>query len=233
MNYGDLEKQAFRTFLAFSGLLIALLLSTLWLTSNVYRVSNIVYNEDLKINMSSLESLKGTSIWLIDDTNFQSFYEDNPSVEKITIKKELPNTLLIQIYISEKLAYIQDNRQSPPKTFVLYKNLYTQDDVTNGGLLSLTIQNGPVRDGFLEEVVTMVMTLKKYPVNMSNFEVLFDGETIKIDHFNSIYYLGPPSDLARKAAVVGYYVSEEPCEGEVRLVYTEDGAEIRSIANCN
>ena len=124
MNYGEIERQTFKTFLAFSSVLIALVLIFINITSNFYRVSTITYLSDKDLNKSSLESLKGTSIWLVDDTYFDSFYLANPTVEKISILKELPGTLVIDVTISEKLAYIQDNRQSPPRTFILHKNLY-------------------------------------------------------------------------------------------------------------
>ena len=232
MNYGDLEKKTFKTFLAFATILFVAVLILFNITSNIYRVFDITYDDSLDLNYSSLESLKGTSIWLIDDTYFQTFYKQNPSVEKIVIEKQLPRTLVVKITISEKLAYIQDNRQSPPKTFILHKNLYVLEAKRNEGLLALTIHNGPVVDGFFEEVITLVMTLKKYPVNLGNILVSFDGEDVELVHFSTKFYLGSPYDLARKAAVLGYYLSEEPCEGEVRLVYNEDGSEISAVTNC-
>ena len=233
MNYGEIEKQTFKTFLAFAGLLIATILIFLNITSNFYRVSNIAYTNDTDLNKTSLENLKGTSIWLVDDTYLDGFYSANPLVERISIIKELPNTLVIDVSISEKIAYIQDNRQSPPRAFVLHKNLYIDDVETNTGLLSVKISNGPVREGFYEEVVTFVMTLKKYSINISNVDMEYDGTSIFATHFKSNFDLGDPSDLARKASVVGYYLTEEPCNGEIRLVYSEEGNEIRAVSNCN
>ena len=233
MNYGEIERQTFRTFLAFSGLLITIVLIFFNIASNFYRVSNITYINDTGLSKTSIESIKGTSIWLVDDTYFDSFYVANPSVEKITITKELPNTLVIDVTISEKIAYIQDNRQSPPRAFVLHKNLYIDDVKTNKGLLSLKINNGPVREGFYEEIITFVLTLKKYSINISNVNMEFDGTSILVTHFNSNFDLGDPSDLARKASVVGYYLTEEVCDGEIRLVYSEEGNEIRAVSNCN
>ena len=233
MNFGEIEKKTFKTFLVFATILVSIVLTFFNITSNIYRVLNITYDDSLNLNYDSLESLRGSSIWLIDDTYFQTFYEQNPSVEKIIIKKQLPRTLIVEVDTSEKLAYIQDNRQSPPKTFMLHKNLYTLEVETNEGLLALTISNGPVVDGFFEEVITLVMTLKKYPINLANITVTFDGEDVTLTHFKSEFYLGSPYDLGRKAAVLGYYLSEEPCDGEVRLVYSEDGSEIKAVTNCN
>jgi len=233
MNYGDIERQTFRTFLAFAMFILIGVVVFFNLTTNLYRVSNINYDDSLDLNFATLENLRGTSIWLIDDTYFDRFYTHNPSVEKISIKKELPNTLLVNIVISENLAYVQDNRQSPPKTFIIHKNLYTRDVSTNEGLMTIKINNGPVKEGFNEEIVTFVMTLKKYTINLKNIELRFDGEKVEVSHINTEFDLGSPYDLARKAAVLGYYISDQPCEGEVKLVYSEDGSEIRAVTNCN
>ena len=232
MNYGDIERQVFRTFLAFASLILILVLSFFNITRDIYRVSTIVYDTSIDLNIDSLEYLKGKSIWLIDDAYFESFYQENPSVERIRIQKELPDTLLVQIDISERVAFIRDNRQSPPRSYILYKNLYTRDTNSNEGLASIKINNGPVRDGFFEEVITFVLTLKKYSLNLGNIVVNYDGESVNVIHFNTEFFLGAPSDLARKASVVGYYISEEPCEGEIRVVYTEDGKNVRAIPNC-
>ncbi len=231
MNYGEIERQTLRTFLAFSTILIALILVFFNITSDLYRISDIEYDENLGLNMYSLESLRGTSIWLVDDKYFASFYEENPTVESISIKKQLPDKLIFQIDISEKLAHIQDNRQSPPRMFVLHKNLYALDSEMKEGLLTIKINNGPVKDGFLEEVVSLIMTLKKYSLNLSNIEGTYDGESMKLKHFDTEFYLGSPSDLGRKAAVIGYYISEQTCKGEIRLVYSE-GGEIRAVVSC-
>ena len=75
MNYGEIERQTFRTFLAFSGILITVVLIFFNISSNFYRVSNITYINDTGLSKTSIERIKGTSIWLVDDTNFDSFYE--------------------------------------------------------------------------------------------------------------------------------------------------------------
>ena len=140
MNYGEIERQTFKTFLAFAGLLMTVVLIFFNIASTFYRVSSIIYVNDSDLSKSSLENIKGTSIWLVDDTYFDSFYLANPSVEKISIIKDLPSTLVVDVTISEKIAYIQDSRQSPPRTFILHKNLYIDDVNTDSDLLSLKIQ---------------------------------------------------------------------------------------------
>ena len=109
MNYGDIERQVFRTFLAFASLMLMLLLLFFNINRNIYRVSEIVYDTSVQLNTNSLEKLKGSSIWLIDDAYYDAFYKENPSVERIIVQKEFPNTLLVQINFSEKIAFIQDN----------------------------------------------------------------------------------------------------------------------------
>ena len=107
MNYGEIEKQTFRTFLAFSTLLLTLILVFFNITSELYRISKIEYDTNLELNMSSIESFIGDSIWLVDDSYFEIFYVENPSVERVSIKKELPNKLIVQITTSEKLALLR------------------------------------------------------------------------------------------------------------------------------
>ena len=94
------------------------------------------------------------------------------------------------------------------------------------------IENGPVKDGFYEEIITFVLTLKKYSINLNNIYIVYDGEDLHLSHLDTEVLMGSPSDLARKASVVGYYLAENPCSGEIRLIYSEDGKEIRAITKC-
>ena len=89
MNYSDIERQTFKTFLAFSTLILTLLILFFNLSSSIYRVSNISYTDSGDLDYSSLENLIGISIWLIDDYYFQDFYDENPKVESISIRLSL------------------------------------------------------------------------------------------------------------------------------------------------
>ena len=233
MDYGEIEKQTFKTYLTFSTALLALIIIFFTISSTGYRVTNVIYNELGMLNYSSLESLKGVSIWLIDDTYFEIFYEDNPTVEKITVKKELPNTLLVTIKISEKIAYIEDSRQKPTKKFVLFKNLYASKVEDGEGLMQVVISNGPIKEGFREELVTFVMTLKKYNIDTSKIFMEYDGASLSVTYYDILVNLGDTSDLARKAAVAGYYLEEGVCKGEIRIVYSENNEEITAITKCS
>jgi len=233
MNYSDIERQTFKTFLAFSTLILTLLILFFNLSSSIYRVSNISYTDSGDLDYSSLEKLIGISIWLVDDYYFQDFYEENPTVESISIRKELPNTLITDIVISEKIAIIEDKRQVPSRMSVLYKNLYLEKSNDKNSLVKVVIENGPVKEGFYEEIITFVLTLNKYSINLNNVSISFDGEDLFVSHLETKVSMGPASDLARKASVVGYYIAENPCLGEIRLIYSEDGTEIRAITKCN
>ena len=232
MNYTDIERQTFKTFLVFSTFVLTTLGLFFNLASSIYRVSQISFEENKEINFSSLDDLLGTSIWLVDDYYFDAFYDDNPKVEQISIRKDLPNGLLVEVTISESIIYIEDSREVPKKTSILYKNLYVEKSSEKDTLATLLIENGPVREGFYEEVITLIMTLKKYSINLQNIQIIYDGENMFLKHLDTEVSLGAASDLARKASVVGYYISESPCRGEVRLIYSEDGNEIRAITNC-
>lgn len=232
MNYSDIERQTFKTFLAFSTLLLTFILIFFNLSSTVYRVSNVSYIENEDLDFSSIERLVGVSIWLVDDYYFQDFYDDNPTVDSISIRKELPDTLITNIIMSDRIAAIEDKRQVPSAISVLYKNLYLERDKDIDTLAKVVIENGPVREGFYEEIITFVLTLKKYSVNLNNIDVTYDGEGLYLSHLDTEVSMGPPSDLARKASVVGYYIAENPCSGEIRLIYSEDGDEIRAVTKC-
>ena len=233
MDYGQLERQSFKTYLAFSGILLFFLLASFaYVFSTTYRISDIQYNDEYNLDYTSLNKLLGSSIWLVNDQFSEEFYTDNPIVEKVVLIRKMPNTLLIDIMLSEKLAFVNDSRQNPPQSFILYKNLYQESVNKNGDLVKVSITNGPVAAGFFEEIATFVLTLKKYPVNIPNINVIYDGKEVTVTHFDTFINLGGPIDLARKGTLVGYYISELPCNGEIRIVYTDDGNSIKAIRNC-
>ena len=97
----------------------------------------------------------------------------------------------------------------------------------------MLIENGPVKDGFYEEIITFIMTLRKYSINLNNVELTYNGADLFVTHLDTEVSLGAPSDLSRKASVIGYYIAENPCSGEIRLIYNEDGSEIRAVTNCS
>ncbi len=235
MNYGQIERKTFKSYLIFSSFaLIFLLASIAFVFSSNYRISNIEYNTNLPLNYSSINKLIGTSIWLVDnDQVSDNFYFDNPTVANVLIDIEMPKTLVVDVKLSKELATINDARQYPPRTFVLYKNLHQGKATSNGSLMKVSIINGPVAEGFFEELATFVLTLNKYSINLSNVSLVHDGEEIVATHFNTSINLGSPIDLARKGTLVGFYLSEGSCnDGEITLVYTQDGKNLKGIKNC-
>ena len=235
MDYGKIERQTFKTYLAFSGLVLFFLIGSFgYVFSSNYRISEIQYNKELNLNYSSLNKFIGTSIWVVTDQFSDEFYKDNPTVEKVSLVRKMPSTLVIDITLSEQLGFITDARQNPPRSFILYKNLHQSSirKSNNLDLMSISITNGPVPEGFLEEVATFVLTLKKYPINLSNVSLTYDGKEVYVIHFETVVNLGGPIDLARKGTLVGYYISEMPCDGEIRVVYTDDGSNIKAVKNC-
>ena len=233
MDYGQIERQTFKTYLAFSGLVLFLLLASFaYVFSSTYRISEITYSEQQNLDYSSINKLLGTSIWLVNNQFSDEFYTDNPTVEKLVLIRKMPSTLAIDITLSEEIAYINDARQNPPQSFILYKNLHQMASSSKLDLMAVSITNGPVPAGFFEEVATFVLTLKKYPISLSNVSLNYDGKEVTVTHFETLINLGGPIDLARKGTLAGYYISELPCEGEIRIVYTEDGASLKGIKNC-
>ena len=233
MDYGQIERQTFKTYLAFSGLVLFFLLASFaYVFSSTYRISEITYSQQQNLDYSSFNKLLGTSIWLVSNQFSDEFYADNPTVEKLVLVRKMPSTLAIDVTLSEELAFINDARQNPPESFILYKNLYRKPNNSNLDLLVVSITNGPVPEGFFEELATFVLTLKKYPVNLSNVSLQYDGKDVNVTHFETSVNLGGPIDLARKGTLVGYYLSEISCDGEIRIVYTDDGANIKAIKNC-
>ncbi len=233
MDYGQIERQTFKTYLAFSGLVLFFLLASFaYVFSSTYRISEITYNEDENLDYSSLNKLLGTSIWLVSNQFSDEFYTENPTVEKLMLVRKMPSTLVVDITLSDELAFVNDTRQKPPRSFILYKNLYQKPSNTNRDLMKVSITNGPVEKGFFEEVATFVLTLKKYPINLSNVTLKYDGKEVAVYHFETIVNLGGPIDLARKGTLVGYYISEIPCNGEIRIVYTDDGTNMKAVKNC-
>ena len=147
MDYGKIERQTFKTYLAFSGLVLFFLIGSFgYVFSSNYRISEIQYNRELNLNYSSLNKFIGTSIWLVTDQFSDEFYKDNPTVEKVSLVRKMPSTLVIDITLSEQLGFITDARQNPPRSFILYKNLHQSSirKSNNLDLMSISITNGPV-----------------------------------------------------------------------------------------
>ena len=226
----DIEKTSFRTFLLFSFFLLAILLPSYFLFSSKYMVKNVEFLPKYEVDSSFLNTLYGQSIWILDETSVESLYSADPTIEKIVLTKILPSKLEINLQLYEQVAEISDLRGSQPKLSVLYKNLYITESIdASKNVVSVTIVNGPVDNGFNGEIVALFMTL-------SNFDEISTG-SLNLTHLGTSvvgYYkdteilFGSPIDLATKAAAVGELLSDGSCQGTVRFVSTNS-----FVTDCN
>tara|TARA_Y100001958_G_scaffold58121_1_gene39084 strand:- start:216 stop:917 length:702 start_codon:yes stop_codon:yes gene_type:complete len=226
----NIEKTSFRTFLVFSFFVLILLIPSYLTFSSKYMVKNIEFSPKYHVDNSFLETLYGESIWTLDETSLESFYSADPTIEKIELTKILPSKLEIKIKLYEQVAEISDLRGSQPKLFVLYKNLYTTESIdTSKNVLSVTIVNGPVDNGFNGEIVALFMTLSNFDkINTGSLKLTHLGTSI-VGYYNDTEILfGSPIDLATKAAAVGELLSDGSCQGTVRFVSTTS-----FVSDCN
>ena len=226
-----LDQKSFKTFSIFSFFSILTLIIFLSMFSLKYTVTNIMYENNYDLNYNSFDLVQDKSIWLIDESDFVQFYEDNLNVESLVISKQLPNQVFIDIVVYEKIILISDLRDTRPKEVVLYKNLYTELSESNIQLPRLTITNGPIPEGFYSEIISLILTVNKYNLTINNLTLLYDGSELTGSYKNTILNIGRPIDLSKKATVVGYILEENNCDGEVTIIDANND-EIESILNC-
>ena len=227
-----LDQKSFKTFSIFSFFSILTLIIFLSMFSLKYTVKNITYENNYDLNYNSFELVQDKSIWLIDESDFVQFYEDNLNVESLVISKQLPNQVFIDIVVYEKIILISDLRDTRPKEVVLYKNLYTELSESNNQLPRLTITNGPIPEGFYSEIISLILTVNKYNLTINNLTLLYDGSELTGSYKNTILNIGRPIDLSKKATVVGYILEENNCDGEVTIIDANNNDEIETILNC-
>ena len=226
-----LDQKSFKIFSIFSFFSILTLIIFLSMFSLKYTVTNIMYENNYDLNYNSFDLVQDKSIWLIDESDFVQFYEDNLNVESLVISKQLPNQVFIDIVVYEKIILISDLRDTRPKEVVLYKNLYTELSESNNQLPRLTITNGPIPEGFYSEIISLILTVNKYNLTINNLTLLYDGSELTGSYKNTILNIGRPIDLSKKATVVGYILEENNCDGEVTII-DDNNDEIETILNC-
>ncbi len=226
-----LDQKSFKIFSIFSFFSILTLIIFLSMFSLKYTVTNIMYENNYDLNYNSFDLVQDKSIWLIDESDFVQFYEDNLNVESLVISKQLPNQVFIDIVVYEKIILISDLRDTRPKEVVLYKNLYTELSESNNQLPRLTITNGPIPEGFYSEIISLILTVNKYNLTINNLTLLYDGSELTGSYKNTILNIGRPIDLSKKATVVGYILEENNCDGEVTIIDSNND-EIETILNC-
>ncbi len=227
----EVESKSFRTFTLFTSVVLITLALLVSIFSNKYRVSAINYDYELNLNYEGLKEIEKLSIWLVNDDNFEKFYLDNPNVESLEISKQLPNVINININLYQKIIVYTDFRDTSPEQKLLYKNLYTADATSEEDLAHLVITNGPIADGFYSEIVSFILTVEKYEVDLSEVSMTFDGDVLAINYLDTIIDAGKAIDLSRKGTVVGYILEKGDCKGRVTILQSS-GEDIETLFEC-
>jgi len=227
----EVESKSFRTFtlFIFVGLLIFSLVVSIF--SSKYRVSVINYDNGLDLNYEGLQEVENLSIWLVNDGNFEKFYFDNQNVENLEISKQLPNVINVNINLYQKMVVYTDFRDSSPEQRVLYKNLYSTVVASEENLAHLVITNGPIDDGFYNEIVSFILTVGKYEIDLGKISMTFNGDTLVVNYSDTIIEAGKALDLSRKGSVVGYILEKGDCKGSVKILESSN-EDIETLFNC-
>ena len=225
------EQKSFKSFIIFSFFSLVTLITFLSLFSSKYIVNDIRYESNLDLNYKSFGLVQGKSIWFIDESDFSQFYEDNFNVESLTISKQLPNLVFIDIDVYEKIIVISDLRETQPKEVVLYKNLYTELSESNNQLPRLTVTNGPIPDGFYSEIISLILTINRYNLSIQDLSITYNGSELTGSYKNTLLNIGSPIDLSKKGSVVGYILEEGNCDGEVTII-DSNSEDIETLLNC-
>ena len=227
----NLEQKLFKAFSIFLFFSILTFTISLALFSSKYAVTDITYKSNIDLNYNSFSLVQGKSIWLIDESDFSQFYEDNLNVKSLFINKQLPNSVFIDIVVYEKIIIIRDLRDTLPKEVVLYKNLYTESSKSENLLPHLIVTNGPIPNGFYSEILSLILTLKKYDLSIEDLRITYDGSVLIGTYKETLINIGRPLDLSKKGSVVGYLLESEGCDGEVTILDSEN-EDIETILNC-
>ena len=217
-EYTELEQTSFKTFLGFSLLISIVLLPSFFIFSNYYRVKDIEVQGSLHIDESLFTEFYNISIWSIGEASFENIYISDNTIEKIELTKKLPNQLKINISHYLQVAEITDLRGSLVTKGVLYKNLLFKEAYLENDVVNVTITNGPVDDGLNGEIVSLVMTLLNFEIDISKISLVHNGSNLKGSYkWIEIDFLRPV-DLSTKASAIGELLEKNSCEGEVTFI---------------
>ena len=217
-EYTQLEQTSFKTFLGFSFLIFIVLLPSFYIFSSYYRVKDIEVQGSSYIDESQFIEFYNISIWSIGETSFENIYTSDKTIEKIELTKKLPNQLQIKIAHYQQVAEITDLRGSVITKGVLYKNLLFKDTILENDVVSVTITNGPVDDGFNGEIVSLVMTLLNFEIDISEISLVHNGSYLKGSYRGVEIDFLEPIDLSTKASAVGELLEKSDCTGEVTFI---------------
>ena len=230
IDFNEQEKVSFRSFLIFSLFLLIILNTGFTLNSAYFRVSKVevLGNNEIFDEADLIKPALGQSIWLINNDTFSDNILQLPTIESVIISKEYPNKITIELNEYDKIMTITDLRSSIPKKSTLYKNLIEIESDEIFSIPSLTITNGPVPTGFNGEMVSLIMTLKSYNLDINSFNFTYNGDSFIGEYRSTLIDFGKPSDLGSKSSALGSLIENSECQGEIRFISKED-----LIANCS
>ena len=230
IDFNEQEKVSFRSFLIFS-LFILIILNTGFIMNSAYfRVSKVevLGNNEIFDEADLIKPALGQSIWLVNSDTFSDNILQIPTIESVIITKEYPNKITIELNEYDKIMTITDLRGSIPKKSTLYKNMIEIESDDTFFIPSLTITNGPVPTGFNGEMVSLIMTLKSYNIDVNSFNFTYNGDSFIGEYRSTLIDFGKPLDLGSKSSALGSLIENSDCQGEIRFISKED-----LIANCS
>ena len=230
IDFNEHEKVSFRSFLIFSLFLLIILITGFTLNSTSFRVSDVevLSTNEIFYKNDFIKPALGQSIWLINNDTFSDNMLQRPTIESLIISKEYPNKITIELTEYDKIMTITDLRGSTPKKTTLYKNMLQIESDDIFAVPSLTITNGPVPTGFSGEMVSLIMTLKNYTLDVNSFNFIYDGTSFIGEYKDTLIDFGKPLDLGSKSSALGSLLENSECQGEIRFISKED-----LIANCS
>ena len=230
IDFNEQEKVSFRSFLIFSLFLLTVLNIGFSLNSSYFRISKVevIGSTELFDETELIKLAIGQSIWLINNDSFSNEVLKTPTIESLSITKNYPNELTIELTEYDRILFITDLRGSVPKKSTLYKNMVETDSDKIIDISSLTITHGPVPAGFNGEMVSLIMTLKSYDLDVYTFNFIYDGETFIGEYRDTVINFGKPLDLGSKSSALGSLLEKSECKGEIRFISKED-----IIADCS
>jgi len=230
IDFNEQEKVSFRSFLIFSLFLLIILNTGFTLNSAYFRVSKVEVrgSNELFDKADLIKPALGKSIWLINNDTFSDNMLQIPTIESVIISKEYPNKITIELTEYDKIMTITDLRGSVPKKSTLYKNMIEIESDEIFSIPSLTITNGPVPTGFNGEMVSLIMTLKSYNLDVNSFNFTYNGNSFIGEYRSTLIDFGKPLDLGSKSSAIGSLIENSECQGEIRFISKED-----LIANCS
>ena len=227
-EYTQLEQTSFKTFLGFSFLIFLVLLPSFYIFSSYYRVKDIEVQGSSYIDENLFIEFYNISIWSIGETSFENIYTSDRTIEKIELTKKLPDQLQIKITHYLQVAEITDLRGSVVTKGVLYKNLLFKETILENDVVNVTITNGPVDDGFNGEIVSFVMTLLNFKIDISEISLVHNGSYLNGFYKGIEIDFLEPIDLSTKASAVGELLENSSCTGEVSFISSNS-----FVTDCN